>query len=68
MSSESKVIVIIVSPSGQVSVQTRGFTGSSCRQASRVLEQALGIVQSDQPTAEMYQSTTNQQQARQSGG
>ena len=36
-----RIIEIIVSPTGQSQVQTRGFRGSDCRQASRFLEQAL---------------------------
>lgn len=56
-----KTIEIIVSPAGEATVQTKGFAGSSCRDASRLIEQALGVVQSDQPTAEMYQTQENQQ-------
>ncbi len=52
----SQIIEITINPRGEIVVQTKGYTGSSCRQASRLIEQALGIVQSDQPTAEMYQS------------
>ena len=51
-----KTIEIIVNPQGQVTLQTKSFTGSACKEASRLIEQALGIVQSDRPTAEFYQS------------
>ena len=51
----TQTIEIIISPTGAATVQTKGFAGASCRQASKALEQALGIVQSDQATAEMYQ-------------
>ena len=34
----SKTIEIIVTPEGKTSVQTLGFTGSSCRDASRFIE------------------------------
>lgn len=37
-----QTIEIIVTPTGQTSLQTLGFTGASCQQASRFLEQALG--------------------------
>ena len=37
-------------------VLTKGFTGSACRDASKAIEQALGLVQSDKPTAEMHLS------------
>ena len=31
----SRVIEILISPKGETTVQTRGFAGSSCRDASR---------------------------------
>ena len=60
-----RIIEIIVSPTGQSQVQTRGFRGSNCRQASRFLEQALGQRTSEQLTSEFHQSVV-QQQSRQS--
>ena len=51
-----KTIEIIISPTGETTVQTKGFTGSACRDASKAIEQALGLVQSDKPTAEMHLS------------
>jgi hypothetical protein len=60
-----KTIEIIVDPAGEARLQTRGYGGASCRDASRLLEQALGTVQSDMPTPEMYQSQTEPQQVRQ---
>ena len=54
-------IEIIVNPDGSSSVQTRGFTGSSCRDASRFIEQALGEVSGEQLTAEYYQSAEQHQ-------
>jgi hypothetical protein len=65
MSSTNQTIEITVSPTGETTVQTKGFTGSSCRDASKALERALGIVQSDSPTAEMYQAQTVSQPLRQ---
>jgi hypothetical protein len=52
----TQTIEILVTPTGQATVQTKGFTGSSCRQASKFIEQALGVVQSDTATAEMHQT------------
>ena len=63
-----KTIEIIVSTNGETTVQTKGFTGSSCRDVARSLEQALGVVLSDKPTAEMYQTATTDQQIRQGNG
>ena len=59
--SNSPVIEVTISPTGEVSVQTRGFAGSSCRQGSAFLEKALGQVTKDRPTSEMYQSQTTRQ-------
>ena len=56
-----RMIEIIVSPTGQSQVQTRGFRGGDCRQASRFLEQALGQRTSEQLTAEFHQSVVPQQ-------
>ncbi len=63
-----RIIEIIVSPKGETTIQTKGFTGSSCREASKALEQALGAVQSDKATAEMYQAVTTGQQIQQGSG
>ncbi|HEY3965147.1 MAG TPA: DUF2997 domain-containing protein [Planctomycetaceae bacterium] len=60
-----KTIEIIVSPTGQTTVQTKGFSGSSCQEASRFLEQALGTRQSDERTAEFYQSESETQSVQQ---
>ncbi len=54
----NRVIEIIVSPQGQTRLQTKGYSGSSCREASRFLEQALGQGSGEQLTAEFFQPTT----------
>lgn len=51
-----KLIEITISPTGQSTVQTKGFTGAACQDASRFLEQALGARLSEERTAEFYQS------------
>lgn len=61
-----KTIDVIVAPDGSSRVQTNGFTGSQCKEASRFLEQALGSIESEQLTADFYRVETAQtQQARQ---
>ena len=50
-----KTIEITISPKGEAQVQTRGFTGSSCRDASRFIEQALGQCTGEKLTAEFHQ-------------
>lgn len=61
----SKIIEIIVSPKGETKVQTKGFTGSSCREASKFVEEALGTRTGEQTTGEFYQQATQQQSLRQ---
>jgi hypothetical protein len=64
----SRTIEIIVAPNGQSQVQTKGFTGSSCRQASGFIEQALGQRTSEQLTAEFYQQELQPQTHQLKGG
>ncbi len=56
-----KIIEITVDPAGNTRVVTMGFTGTDCRDATKLLERALGVVESDTPTAEMYQPQPVQQ-------
>jgi len=63
-----KTIEIIVDAKGEATVQTKGFSGPSCREASKALEQALGVAQSDTPTGEMYQVKTAEQPLPQGNG
>ena len=60
-----KVIEITVTPTGETKIETRGFQGASCRDASRFLEQALGQRTSEQLTAEFHETESNRQQNRQ---
>ena len=64
----SRTIEIIVTPNGQSQVQTKGFTDSSCRQASQFIEQALGQRTSEQLTADFYQQVSPQQANQLKGG
>ncbi|QDU97658.1 DUF2997 domain-containing protein [Lignipirellula cremea] len=61
----SRIIEIIVSPNGQTRVETKGFAGSECREASKFIEGALGTRQDERLTAEFHQgqsaSQSNQQ-------
>ena len=61
----AKIIEVTVSPTGDVTVQTKGFTGGECREATRNLEAALGVKISDQPTSEFYAQSENKQTAQQ---
>jgi hypothetical protein len=61
-----KVIEITVDPKGGTKVETKGFTGAECREASRFVEQALGARTAEQLTAEFYQAQEARQHLRQS--
>ena len=57
----SRTIEIIVTPEGKTIVQTLGFTGASCRDASKFIEQALGQRTGEHLTAEFHQGQAGQQ-------
>ena len=60
-----RVIEVTVSPTGETSIQTKGYSGGECLQASKFLEQALGAAVADQKTSEFYQDAAAQQQVSQ---
>jgi hypothetical protein len=60
-----KLIEIFVLPNGQTKVQTKGFAGGDCREASKFLESALGHVTSDKLTAEFFHAQRTEQTLRQ---
>ena len=53
----NKTITIIVTPDGKTKVETQGYTGQSCREASTFIETALGQKTAEQFKPEYY--TTN---------
>ena len=61
-----KTIKITVSPTGQTRVETTGFAGGECREASRFVEQALGTRSAETLTAEFHQGQQSDQELRQS--
>ena len=60
-----KRIEIFVAPNGQSTVETKGFTGSECRDASQFIERALGKTVNERLTSEFHQSQTQQQSQQQ---
>jgi hypothetical protein len=60
-----RVIELIVSKDGQTTVQTKGFSGGTCIQASKWLEQAIGNVTADQKTAEFFETAKTDQHVQQ---
>ena len=61
----TKLIEIIVSPTGETNVKTKGFSGSECREASKFIEQELGQRTDEQVTAEFHQSNVVRQESQQ---
>jgi hypothetical protein len=57
----TRIIEITVAPDGQTRVETRGFSGAVCREASRFLESALGKRTEERLTAEYHQQAGQQQ-------
>lgn len=65
MSSVKQTIEIVVSPTGETTVQTKGFTGSACRNASRFIEESLGQKTGERYTSEFYQVQSVEQHQQQ---
>jgi hypothetical protein len=65
LSNTNQIIEVIVSPTGETTVQTKGFTGSACREASKFIERALGEATAEKLTAEFHQTANTQQQVQQ---
>jgi Protein of unknown function (DUF2997) len=61
----ARIIEVVVSPTGETTVQTKGYAGADCLQASRFLEQALGVNTTDRKTAEYHETANAQQQVQQ---
>ena len=61
----SKTIEITVTPEGATSIKTSGFTGGSCKDATRELERALGVAGRESLLPEYYQRAKTGEQIRQ---
>ena len=61
----TKKIEITVRPDGSVSIKTTGFTGSSCREATRELERALGMSGRESLMPEFFNQNSTGEQLRQ---
>lgn len=60
-----KTVEITVSPNGESRVETQGFIGSECREASQLIERALGGVTSERLTAEFFADSTAEEREHQ---
>jgi hypothetical protein len=64
-----KMIEVLIDTKGGISMETKGFAGEACREATRELERSLGLVTRDQQTPEMFlASTQSQHQSLESAG
>jgi hypothetical protein len=61
----SRIIEVTVTPKGETTVQTKGYEGAECLNASRFLEDALGVKTTDRKSAEFYSAVPAKQQLRQ---
>ena len=59
MNSKERIDVWI-SPEGAITIDAVGYTGSSCEEATRFLEEALGTVGRKQRTRDYYRRQNNQ--------
>ncbi len=57
----TRTIEIIISPEGKTTVQTLGFMGPSCRDASKFIEQSLGQQVAEDLSSEFYQAQVAEQ-------
>jgi hypothetical protein len=64
-STTEKKIEITVNPEGTVSIKTSGFTGSSCKDATRDIERALGVAGRESLLPEYFNQTSTGQQVQQ---
>jgi len=52
-------VKVIIDKNGQVKIETEGFKGKSCLDATKELEELLGLVVEDKKKPEYYQNTVN---------
>ncbi len=57
-------ITISISPTGDVTIQTQGFRGSTCENATQALEAALGVTQTRRRTPEYDLPVEEQEHVR----
>jgi hypothetical protein len=60
--STNERIDVWISPEGAITLDAVGYTGTTCEEATRFLEESLGIVGRKQRTRDYYRRQKNQQQ------
>ena len=67
-SNKQPAINVLVSPAGEITVEAGGYSGSTCVEATRFLEEALGLAGNRTRKAEFYRrerTTKNPNQRQQ---
>ena len=59
-----KKIIVTIAPDGSTKVETKGYVGKACQDATRQIEQALGAVVSDTKKPEFYQTAGGELKAQ----
>ncbi len=62
---KSTRIDVWISPEGAITLDAIGYTGTTCEEATRFLEEALGTVGRKQRTRDYYRKNTNHQSNQQ---
>jgi hypothetical protein len=52
------IIEVVVAPTGEVRIETKGFAGATCQEASRFVEIALGKKGREQLTTGYFQQNS----------
>jgi hypothetical protein len=62
-----KTVVVEVAPTGEITIDAVGFSGASCEQATKFLEEALGTVAAKAKKPEYHQRRSSQNQQKVGG-
>jgi hypothetical protein len=60
----NRSIEVLIAPDGTLTIDALGFKGADCDQATKFLEQALGLTAGKQRKPERHQTTHRQNQQR----
>ena len=55
-----KEVIVIVTPDGQSRIETQGFQGAECQQASEFLKRALGVAGQEQLKPEYFRQANQE--------
>ena len=59
-----KSIEVTIQPTGEIAIDAVGFKGADCEQATKFLEEALGLVQEKRKKPEYHQRRDTRQRQR----